>query len=194
MYWRVEGSLLELTTVRPIAFFTWNGQTFIERWMRRGLVLVMALLRPFFYAANRVFATRVVHTVLRGVSRDRLDLLGEEYFQYELKPQLKPEGVQGLKRLIEFGRRCGAGEPGTGSCDASAGAASGREMGDCESAGVSRWYRDREIAGSGDSSAWSVCADYGSGAGWEARSGAVGAGFEFGRIRMRLRQRHCRRR
>lgn len=103
VYWRVEGSLLELTTVRPIAFFTWNGQTFIERWMRRGLVLVMALLRPFLYAANRVFATRVVHTVLRGVSRDRLDLLGEEYFQYKLKPQLKPQGVQGLKRLIDSG-------------------------------------------------------------------------------------------
>jgi thioester reductase-like protein len=103
VYWRVEGSLLELTTVRPIAFFTWNGQTFIERWMRRGLVLVMAVLRPFLYAANRVFATRVVHTVLRGVSRDRLDLLGEEYFQYKLKPQLKPEGVRELKRLIDSG-------------------------------------------------------------------------------------------
>jgi len=89
--------------VRPIAFFTWNGQTFIERWMRRGMVLVMAALRPFLYAANRVFATRVVHTVLRGISRDRLDLLGEEYFQYKLKPQLKPEGVQGLKRLIDSG-------------------------------------------------------------------------------------------
>jgi thioester reductase-like protein len=103
VYWRVEGSLLELTTVRPIAFFTWNGQTFIERWMRRGLVLVMAVLRPFLYALNRVFATRVVHTVLRGTSRDRLDLLGEEYFQYKLKPQLKPEGVQGLKGLIDSG-------------------------------------------------------------------------------------------
>ena len=103
MYWRVEGSLLELTTVRPVAFFTWNGQTFIERWMRRGLVLLMALLRPFLYAANRVFATRVVHTVLRGVSRDRLDLLGEEYFQYKLKPQLKPDGVQALRGLIDSG-------------------------------------------------------------------------------------------
>src|SRR5215831_19127149 len=103
VYWRVEGSLLELTTVRPIAFFTWNGQTFIERWMRRGLVLAMAVLRPFLYAANRVFATRVVHTVLRGVSRDRLDLLGEEYFQYKLKPQLKPEGVEELKQVIDSG-------------------------------------------------------------------------------------------
>ena len=103
LYWRVEGSLLELTTVRPIAFFTWNGQTFIERWMRRGSVLLMALLRPFLYAANRVFATRVVHTVLRGISRDRLDLLGEEYFQYKLKPQLKPDGVRELKTLIDSG-------------------------------------------------------------------------------------------
>ena len=44
--------------------------------------------------SNRVFATRVVHTVLRGISRDRLDLLGEEYFQYKLKPHLKPDGVR----------------------------------------------------------------------------------------------------
>ena len=104
MYWRVEGSLLELTTVRPIAFFTWNSQTFTARWMRRGLVFVMALLRPFLYAANRVFATRVVHSVLRGVSRDRLDLLGEEYFQYELKPQIKPDGALQIKALIDSGQ------------------------------------------------------------------------------------------
>ncbi len=66
VYWRVEGSLADLTTVRPVAFFTWNAQTFLERWVRRGLVLLMAVLRPFLYAAHRVFATRVVHTVLRG--------------------------------------------------------------------------------------------------------------------------------
>ena len=104
VYWRVEGSLLELTTVRPIAFFTWNVQTFTGRWIKRGLVLSMALLRPFLYAANRVFATRMVHAVLRGVSRDRLDLLGEEYFQYKLRPRLKPEGVRQLEMLIESGR------------------------------------------------------------------------------------------
>jgi len=89
VYWRVEGSLLELTTVRPIAFFTWNSQTFIARAARRSLVLLMALLRPFLYAANRVAATRIVHAVLRGITRDRLDLLGEEEFEYKLKPLLK---------------------------------------------------------------------------------------------------------
>jgi long-chain acyl-CoA synthetase len=103
VYWRVEGSLLELTTVRPIAFFTWNSQTFIARAARRSLVLLMALLRPFLYAANRIAATRIVHAVLRGITRDRLDLLGEEEFEYKLKPLLKEDGVRQLKALQATG-------------------------------------------------------------------------------------------
>jgi fatty acyl-CoA reductase len=105
VYWRVEGSLLELTTVRSVAFFTWNAQTFAARWLRRGSVLLMALLRPFLYAANRSFATRLVHSILRGISRDRLDLLGEEYFQYKLKPHLKRDGVLQLRKLVRSGAR-----------------------------------------------------------------------------------------
>ncbi len=103
VYWRVEGSLLELTTVRPVAFFTWNAQTFAARWLRRGIVLLMAVLRPFLYALNRTFATRVVYSILRGISKDRLDLLGEEYFQYKLKPYLEPDGVRHLKALVDSG-------------------------------------------------------------------------------------------
>ena len=103
MYWRVEGSLLELTTIRPIAFFTWNSQTYIARIVRRSLVLLMAVMRPFLYAANRKAATRIVHAVLRGISRDRLDLLGEEEFEYKLRPLLKPEGVRQLKALLATG-------------------------------------------------------------------------------------------
>ena len=80
-----------------------HAQTFLERWCRRGLVFLMAVLRPFLYASHRVFATRVVHTVLRGVSRDRLDLLGDEYFHYKLKPSLKPEGLRQLRELMESG-------------------------------------------------------------------------------------------
>jgi len=103
VYWRVEGSLLDLTVVRPAAFFTWNAQTFAERFRRRGLIFVMALLRPLLYSTNRKFATRAVHTVLRGVSRDRLDLLGEEFFQYHLKPHLKLRGVQRVQELVSAG-------------------------------------------------------------------------------------------
>ena len=103
VFWRVEGSLLNLTAVRPVGFFTWNAQSFLERWMRRGTMGVLALARPFLYVSNRVFATRVLHTVLRGESRDRLDLLGEEFFQYFLKPRLKPLGVAKLKEVAGSG-------------------------------------------------------------------------------------------
>ena len=68
--------------------------------MRRGTVLLMAVLRPFLYVLNRTFATRVVYSILRGISRDRLDLLGGEYFEYKLKPQLKPDGVELLKKAV----------------------------------------------------------------------------------------------
>jgi len=95
--------LLDLTVVQPVAFFTWNAQTFSERFRRRGLIFVMAALRPFLYSTNRKFATRVVHTALRGVTRDRLDLLGEEYFQYKLKPQLKARGVERVQELVRAG-------------------------------------------------------------------------------------------
>jgi long-chain acyl-CoA synthetase len=102
-YWRVEGSLLELGALRPVGFFTWNGQSFTERWARRAGMAGMALARPFAYAANRTFATRFLHTLLRGVSRDRLDLLGEEYFQYVLKPQLRPEAAEQLLAAVRGG-------------------------------------------------------------------------------------------
>jgi len=103
VYWRVEGSLLDLTVVEPVAFFTWNAQTFAERFRRRGQIFLMALLRPFLYSTNRKFATRAVHAVLRGVTRDRLDLLGEEFFLYKLKPRLKDRGVRKVQELVEAG-------------------------------------------------------------------------------------------
>ena len=99
-FWRVEGSLAALGAVRPVAYFTWNSHTFVGRWARRGGALALALVRPFLYASNRVFATRVLHTLLSGVSRDRLDSLGEEYFEYVLKKKLKPEGVERLRACL----------------------------------------------------------------------------------------------
>src|ERR1700685_718109 len=102
-FWRVEGSLLNLTAVRPVGFFAWNAQRFLERWGRRGGMGLLAVARPFLYLTNRVVATRLLHTVLRGVSKDRLNLLGEEYFKYALKPRLKQRGVDKLKEAISEG-------------------------------------------------------------------------------------------
>lgn len=100
VFWRVEGSLATLTAVRPVAYFTWNAHTFAERWARRGGLLLQAVFRPALYASHRVLATRILHALLRGVSRDRLDLLGEEYFEYTLKKQLRPEGLAKLSEWM----------------------------------------------------------------------------------------------
>ena len=104
-FWRVEGALLNLTAVRPVGFFAWNAQSFLERWGRRGGMGLLAVARPFLYFTHRVVATRLLHTVLRGVSKDRLDLLGEEYFEYVFKPHLKPAGVAKLREAIAAGER-----------------------------------------------------------------------------------------
>ena len=103
VFWRVESSLLDLTAVRPVAFFAWNAQTFLERWTRRGAMGLLAIARPFLYCTHRVMATRLMHTVLRGESRDRLDLLGEEFFQYYLRPRLKKRGLDKLAEALAAG-------------------------------------------------------------------------------------------
>src|SRR5215470_16922569 len=105
VYWRVEGSLLELGALRPVGFFTWNSQSFAERWARRVGMGLMTLTRPLAYAASRTFATRFLHTLLRGVSQDRLDLLGEEYFHYVLKPRLRREAADKLLEVLRSGER-----------------------------------------------------------------------------------------
>jgi long-chain acyl-CoA synthetase len=81
-----------------MAFLARNAQGFSERWARRWGLAFTALGLPFLYALHRRFATRLLHTFLRGVTQDRLDLLGEEYFQYVLKPRLKQAAVEQVKR------------------------------------------------------------------------------------------------
>lgn len=103
VYWRVEGSLLDWSAVRPAVFFARNAQTFAERWTRRVGAGILVVVQLFLYLFGRVFATRALHTLLRGISRDRLDLLGEEYFEYVLKPRLKPRGVAKLQEQLASG-------------------------------------------------------------------------------------------
>ena len=101
MVWRVDKTLVDLSPGRAMAFFTWNAQSFSGRWARRLPVSALAPLVSVAEVAKPGQGLRILHTFLRGVSRDRLDLLGEEYFEYELKPHLKPEGV---KRIVSLAR------------------------------------------------------------------------------------------
>jgi thioester reductase-like protein len=104
-YWRVEGSLFEISALRSVGYFNWNSQSFLQRWVRRGGMLGLFFLRLPYYLISRTFATRALHSVLRGITRDRLDLLGEEYFQYELKPRMRREAVEKLIDAVRDGER-----------------------------------------------------------------------------------------
>jgi hypothetical protein len=103
--YRVEGLVTAFSAVRQVAFFTRNAQGFGERWRRRWALAFTALGLPFLYALHRRFATRLLHVFLRGVSRDRLDLLGEEYSQYVLLPRLKSHAVKQIKKAVTSGER-----------------------------------------------------------------------------------------
>src|SRR5690348_12751563 len=105
IYWRIEGSLVDVSALRQVGFFAWNARSFDERWKRRAGAGLMMLLRPLAYLGGRKFATRLLYLLLRGVTRDRLDLLGEEYFLYVLKPQLREEAVQKLQEALKAGER-----------------------------------------------------------------------------------------
>src|SRR5258707_6522918 len=97
VYWRVEGSFLELSALRQVGFFTWNAQSFAERSRRRAGMALITLLRPEAYLAGRTRPPWLLYMLLRGGTRDRLDLLGEEYFEYFLKPRLQKKAVDALR-------------------------------------------------------------------------------------------------
>ncbi len=100
-FWRVEGSLADLGATRPVAYFTWNSHTFGGRWARRGGMLLLALVRPFLYASqSRVRHAGAAYPSWPESRATAWILLGEEYFEYVLKKQLKPEGVARLRECV----------------------------------------------------------------------------------------------
>src|SRR5258707_111193 len=87
-YWRIEGSLLEMGALRPVGFFTWNAQSFAERWARRAGMAAIELTRLRAYAPNRPFAPRRLHTLLRGTRRARPVLPGGKAVEiFEERPR-----------------------------------------------------------------------------------------------------------
>lgn len=104
VFLRAEGLLFSLRPFSLPAHFARNAQAFTERVYRLGTVACVGLLRPVVSLEDPEFAARLMHLPLRGMSRDRLDLLGEEYFNYVVRPRLRPEGLQQLRQWQQTGR------------------------------------------------------------------------------------------
>lgn len=102
---RAEGNVLPLRPFRILAHYARNAQAFTERAYRLPAVTLMTLLRPAISVENPVLGTRLLYLPLRGMSRDRLDLLGEEYFDYVLSTRLRKEGIRQIEELHETGKK-----------------------------------------------------------------------------------------
>ena len=107
VFWRVEGpgQLLPAQGVRQTGYFVRNAQGFRRRASRSFLFALAAAFHPFLRGGRPDLATRALHACLRGLSRDRLDFLGEEYARRVLIPRLSPGGVARLRRRLDRGDR-----------------------------------------------------------------------------------------
>ena len=100
---RADDGLFSVNSSKLAAHYASNAQTFAGRIHRLLGVSLMRSIRPVVALCNRTLAARLVHLPLKGTSQDRLDLLGEEYFEYKLRNLLNSEGVVAVKQLIASG-------------------------------------------------------------------------------------------
>ncbi len=104
-FFRVEGTLSPRPTLAAAAWLAANAQVVSERLVRLGNV---ALAAPFLMAGPLHDATtgsRVAWMGLRGISEDRLVVLGEEYFGDFVKPKLRSVGVELVGEARRRGQR-----------------------------------------------------------------------------------------
>lgn len=102
-FFRVEGTLAPRPTIATAAWLAANAQAVGERLARLGNV---ALAAPFLLGGplrDTVTGSRVAWMGLRGISEDRLVVLGQEYAERFLIPGLREVGL----RLLEDARRQG---------------------------------------------------------------------------------------
>ena len=107
IFWRVEGPghLLPADLARQAGFVARNAQGAWGRLRRSLAFIVSACAMPFLQAVRPGLGTRMLHGSMRGLSRNRLDFLGDEYFARELVKRLDPV------RVARLARRLAAGDP-----------------------------------------------------------------------------------
>ncbi|MCA9568794.1 MAG: HAD family phosphatase [Myxococcales bacterium] len=100
-FFRVEGTLLRRPTAFTVAWLAANAQELGGRISRLGaLGLALPLL-----GADRGLGRRLQWSALRGMSEDRLVVLGEELYATWLQDDILPIGRDLLERARRDGRR-----------------------------------------------------------------------------------------
>ena len=92
---RVEGALLGRPTLLAAGWLAANSQEMTHRVTRLGAV---ALAAPFAFGGDATVATRMAWMGLRGMSEDRIVILGEEYWSLYLEDSLLGLGLDLVQR------------------------------------------------------------------------------------------------
>jgi len=98
---RVEGALLGRPTLLAAGWLAANSQEMTHRVTRLGAV---ALSAPFAFGGDATVATRMAWMGLRGMSEDRIVILGEEYWSLYLEDSLLGLGLDLVQRARAEGR------------------------------------------------------------------------------------------
>ena len=102
-FFRVEGTLLRRPTALAAAWLATNSQRLASRLTRLGSVALGAPLA--WSGADPTTAARVTWMGLRGMSEDRLVILGEEYWATWLDDDVRPVGEDLVRQARRDGRR-----------------------------------------------------------------------------------------
>mgnify|MGYP003652420337 CR=1 FL=1 len=101
---RVEGVLLPAHTLRCALYLGATTPGIPERLARWGGWLASAPLAAGFALADRRRLRRLAGYHLRGLTRDRIEALGSEYFERFLASELRAGGLELLERARDQGK------------------------------------------------------------------------------------------
>lgn len=104
-FFRVEGTLTERGSLAASAWLASNAQGVGERVARLGNVALAAPFALMGELQTGATATRMTWMGVRGMTEDRLTLLGEEYYEKYLKGDVLDIGKDLLKQAKKQDRR-----------------------------------------------------------------------------------------
>lgn len=104
-FFRAEGVLTKRGPITAAAWLAANGQGLRERAFRLGQLAVAAPLAGLLRQNDRTMSARLAWAACRGMSEDRLAVLGEEYWDDVLEPAVLDSGVELIKQARRAGHR-----------------------------------------------------------------------------------------
>ena len=104
-YFDVDGTLVQTNLLHPTAYFFANQAGPLRSMRRLGRALIDAPRMALAEKKERRYFNEILYSHYRGMSHDRLRLLGEEIFEEVLQPALFPGARDLIRQCKQAGQR-----------------------------------------------------------------------------------------